>query len=246
MTAVPDPKSFYNETMPRKTGGDYEHARWRTNRILAAQYGMMTDLLHRLVEPKIQQATSILEVGPGPGTWTELLLAANDQASYTLVDISREMLAQAQEKLGGRTNVSLIESDLISFEASQQYEYFFSSRAIEYMSDKRKVCEKISHLLAPGASGAIITKMPKPIFDRLRGRSVSSLHGAQIAPQALVRLLAGTGLVVEGVHIATATMPLIGSASLNELVYWSLKRLSLFFPLSLFAESYIVTFRKPI
>ncbi|MFI5260371.1 MAG: class I SAM-dependent methyltransferase [Candidatus Paceibacteria bacterium] len=244
--AYPDPKSFYNHVMPDKYGSDYESARWRANAFLSAQYQMMVDVLTRLVTPNVRQARSILEVGPGPGTWTKILLGANAEADYTLVDISKEMLGQAREGLSDRTNVLFVESDLLAFESSKEFDFFFSSRAIEYMPDKRRVCAKISSLLAPGAHGAIITKMPKSFFDWLRGRSNSGLHGAQVGPRVLIGFMRENGLVVEKKRIATTTVPLLNSAFLNTAAYRLLKHVPLFFPLSLFAESYIVIFHKPV
>lgn len=243
---TPNPKEFYDTVMPGKLGADYEGARWLKTPLLRAQYAMTAQTIREHVAPASRNAKRIIEVGPGPGTWTALLLAANDVASYTLVDISREMLSLARGRFSQRSNVSFVESDFLSFESEQTYGYFFSSRAIEYMPDKRRACQKIANLLAPGARGAIVTKMPKPLFDRLRGRFVMPLHGAQIAPRALVRFLRESGLVVDGVRLATATVPLIGSALLNMLAYRFLKHVPLFVPLSLFAESYIVTFKKPL
>ena len=241
-----DPKTFYNETMPQKLGGDYESARWEKTPLLAAQYRMMTDMLDRLVIPIAHRTSHTLEVGPGPGTWTNLLLEANPGAQYTLVDISKEMLTQAREGLAGHTNVTFVESDLLAFESSQPFDFFFSSRAIEYMPDKRAVARKIASLLAPCAQGAIITKMPKPWLNRLRSRQVSTLHTGQIMPRNLARILKESGLIVDKIRIATATLPGFGSARANSLVYTLLKHLPLFFSLSLFAESYIVIFRKPL
>jgi ubiquinone/menaquinone biosynthesis C-methylase UbiE len=242
----PNPKEFYDSVMPGKLGKNYEATRWKKTSFLAAQYRMMTDVLNRLIIPNVRQVRRVLEVGPGPGTWTKLLLEANPTAQYTLVDISREMLAQAREALAGRANVAFVESNLLAFEAPQSFDFFFSSRAIEYMPDKSAAMRKIASLLVPGAYGAIVTKMPKPLFDRLRGRPFRALHGAQIGPTALARLLRNNGLVIERIRIATATMPLIGSAPFNEFTYRFLKHFPLFSPFTFFAESYLIIFRKPL
>jgi ubiquinone/menaquinone biosynthesis C-methylase UbiE len=243
--ATPDPKAFYNEVMPSKIGTDYEHARWHSSSLLSAQYWMMQDVLNRWVLPGAQQAGEIVEVGPGPGVWTKVLLGANPSAHYTLVDISREMLSRAREALAGRTNIEFLETDFLALESKQPFDFFFSSRAIEYMPDKKAVVQKISSLLSPGARGALITKMPKPLFDFVRGRSSRAFHSAQISPRALIALCLENGLVVENVRVATATVPFFGFAGLNKIVYQLLRYIPLFFPLSLFVESYVVTFRKP-
>ena len=241
-----DPKSFYNEAMPQKYGSDYEAGRWRATPLLAAQYDMLADMMRREVVPLVRGAKRVVEVGPGPGTWTKLLLEVNSDARYTLVDISEEMLAQARKGLAGHSNVVFVESDLLALESSQTFDFFFSSRSIEYMPDKHEACRKIASLLAPGAQGALVTKMPKPLFDRLRDRSTSALHKGQISPAQLSRLLSEAGVFVERARIATATVPGFGSAALNRLAYAALKRIPLFFPFTLFAESYLVTFRRPL
>ena len=242
----PDPKKFYDDEMEDKLGDDYETARWKSSPLYAAQYAMTADALKTHVLPALRAARTILEVGPGPGTWTKLLLKANPVAQYTLVDISKKMLVQARDGLVDQANVTFVESNLLAFESPQTFDFFFSSRAIEYMSDKRATVEKIASLLVPGGRGALITKMPKPFFDRVRGRASRTLHSAQITPSVLARLMRKEGLIVEKIRIATATMPLIGRAASNELVYRLLKHFPPFFPFTIFAESYLITFRKQL
>jgi ubiquinone/menaquinone biosynthesis C-methylase UbiE len=242
----PDPKGFYNNVMPGKLGLDYEHARWQATPLLSAQYSMMTDVLKRWVLPRMQNSRRVIEVGPGPGVWTKVLLGTNESAQYTLVDISSEMLSRAREALGNRPNVSYVESDFLALSSSEPFDFFFSSRAIEYMPDKKAVIEKIFSLLIPGAGGAVVTKMSKPFFDWLRGRAKRSFHSSQVKPHALRTLLEQQGFVVEEVRIATATAPLFGSAFFNKAMYALLRHVPLFFPCTLFAESYVVTFRKPL
>ena len=243
---APDPKTFYDNVMPKKVRSGYEDARWHANSLLSAQYRMMTDALNRFVVPQVQLVRRVLEVGPGPGTWTKLLLKASSAARYTLVDISQEMLAQARVGLKDYANVQFIERDFLKFESSEPFDFFFSSRAIEYMPDKRATVKKITSLLLPGGRGVIVTKMPKPFFDWMRGRGSRALHGAQIGPATLVGLLRSNGLIIEEIRTTTATVPFIGSASINGLVYRFLRHIPLFFPLTIFAESYLITFRKPL
>lgn len=243
---TPDPKRFYDQTMPDKLGMDYEAARWKANPLLAAQYEMLRQQVGTWAKKHAPNAGRILEVGPGPGTWTKMLLAENPHASYTLVDISSEMLAQAKEALASYPNVSFVESDLAAFTNDEPFDLFFSSRAIEYMPDKELICRRIASLLTPGGEGAIVTKMPKPFFERLRGTSVASLHSGQIGPRALTRLLAEAGLTVTGVRVATATVPGVRSAAFNRFAFALLSRLPLIAPLRIFAESYLVTFTKHV
>lgn len=239
-----DPKSFYNNTMPEKQGQDYEHARWHATPLLEAQFAMMMKTLAKVAVPPVTRATSVLEVGPGPGTWTKILLAANPTARYVLLDISREMLDRARNTLAAHQNITYIEEDLASYVPGEKHDFFFSSRALEYMPDKQKVVSVVANALAPGGEGAIITKMPKEFFYKLRGRIVPEFHRGQIAPHALAQYLRASGLEVLGVRIATATVPGIRSAWLNQLVHSVLLSIPLVPLVSVFAESYAIHFRK--
>lgn len=232
--------------MPQKLGfgGNYEIGRWKANPLLFAQYQMMSDALTHSAVPFVRHARRVLEIGPGPGTWTKMLLEANPTAQYTLVDISKEMLVQARQNLKEQ-NVSFIESDLIALHSSESFDFVFSSRAVEYM-DKQAALAKIASLLVPGGRGVIVTKMPKPFFDRLKNRSISVLHTEQISPTELAHHLKQSGCIVKKVRIATATLPGFNSALANRFVFSLLHRLPLFFPLTLFAESYLVVFQKPL
>lgn len=243
MTRI-DPKSFYDETMPGKLGPDYEVARWKTEPLRAAQYDMHASALRSVVSA-VRGAERILEVGPGPGTWTRMLLTGNPTANYVLVDISHEMLGQARAALSGQSNVSFVESDFLGYTTNQPFDFFFSSRAIEYMPDKQAVARKIASLLRAGGKGAVVTKMPKPFFDRLLGRGVSALHQGQVGPRTFSRALTEAGLKVEGVRIATATVPGIHSPQANRFVFSLLHSMPLLPFLFPFAESYLVTFQKP-
>lgn len=241
----PDPREFYNNVVPEKVGCDYETARWRQSPLVAAQYAMTAETITLYAIPVLQKVKSILEVGPGPGTWTKLLLRANPDARYTLVDISKKMIAQAQTALPENVSISFAESDLMAFSSTESFDGFFSSRAIEYMPDKKAAAEKIASLLASGATGMIITKTPKYFFDRLRGRHVSSLHGSQTAPCALANALLNAGLRITCIRTATATVPVLNSPMLNYFAFRLLRRLPLVFPFTLFSESYCIVFKKP-
>lgn len=56
--------------------------------------------------------TSILDIGTGTGYIPEALLPLFPQSQYYLNDLSSEMLAYAQEKLGQYTNFSFITADM--------------------------------------------------------------------------------------------------------------------------------------
>ncbi len=237
-----DAHTFYTEQVGEAVAGDYEAARWNTSPLKRAQYDMTKEAITRHALPLFSSVPSILEVGPGPGTWTKLLIKENPKASLTLVDLSKDMLGMAREALIGNSQISFVESDFLAFPTNAQYGGFFSSRAIEYF-DYKKAATHVAALLMPGAPGVIITKTPKPLFDFLKNRS-SGMHTTQIAPSALTNVLRSEGFLVRKVRIATATVPGLGSRTLNMLMFRFLTTLPL--PLlSVFSESYMVVFEKP-
>lgn len=199
--------------------------------------------LRRFVVPHAQGARRILEIGPGPGTWTKLLLEVNPDASYVLVDISREMLQRAREALGERANVTYVEGDFAQLQIEGTFDVIFSSRAIEYMQDKAVVAKKIAALLAPHGSAYVVTKTPKPFLDKLIGRKLAPLHQGQVAPRALKKVFRDAGLAVSA-HVATANVPAIDSPKLNAWMYHFLRFYPMTAPFTWFAESYLVTARK--
>lgn len=242
---APDPKTFYNKVMPEKIGGDYENARWHSTPLKEAQYRMTLETVHTQILPLFTNARKIVEVGPGTATWTKIMRMAHPDASYTLVDISSEMLARARTTLASYDNIEFIEADLSTFKPVHQFNGFFSVRAVEYMPDKQVVAHNIAAILSSGANGAIITKMPKPFFDRLRGRGQDDFHSGMASPRVLAQALNEAGLIVKKVRVTAVTVPAFNSAVLNESVFVLLKHIPLVWPLSIFAESYCMTFIKP-
>lgn len=234
-----DPKTFYDERMPAKYGASYEKGRWERTALERAQFWMMERIMRDTVLPFMGTVNRVLEIGPGPGTWTKVLQERNPSAQYTLVDISLMMLAQARERMRG--SVEFIESDWVSFQSERPYDFFFSSRSLEYVNDKREAVAIVARSLKSGGRGVLITKTPKPLFDAWRGRK-TSLHQDQIAPRSLARLLRANGLKVCSVRIATATVPGIGSAAANKAAFNLLRQVPL---IPLFSESYAILFYKP-
>jgi len=239
-----DPKSFYNKTMPEKQGSDYEHARWHADPFLSAQYEMMKSLFKDSISGHVKGAKDILEIGPGPGTWTKEIRNIAPDAQLTLLDISKEMLARAKKNLGEQ-NIVFIEGDFIESKNIGSFDLIFSSRAIEYMEDKSILVKKLWEQTKEGGSVALITKTPKPLLNKIRGRKLSKLHQGQVSVKKLQSLMKGVGFVVSKTRIATATAPGISSPLLNKIIFSLLKNIPLFSPLTIFSESYLLICKKP-
>lgn len=235
---------FYKSLSPDQTKGDYQKTRWDTN-MGRAHFETTQKSIVTHAFPLARTMRRYLELGPGPGTWTKLFVETHPDASLTLVDISEEMLGQAKRELNSDT-IEYVLSDFREYEGhTGAVDFFFSSRAIEYIEDKSMVAGKVSSLLKEGGKGFIITKCGHPVRDSLRGRKLPERHAHQTTPRAFIRELQKAGLKVTSFGIAAVTVPLVHNPALNTLVW----KIAQFLPAALqpyvFAESFWVAFEKP-
>ena len=238
-------KDKYNTLIKDKLKGDYEYDRWFKNELAKAGYEMTKKSIERqLLNRQELKYGSYFELGPGPGTWTRLFLEKNSSAAYTLVDISREMLKLAQEKLVNYVNVKYFEADFYDFKEEKKYDFFFSSRALEYLPDKEKAVKKIYALLNEDGRGAIITKNPRYYLYKLLNRKVPAMHKGQISPRKLEKIFKRTGLKEIKIYPVIMTVPLLKSEFLNRLAYKVLGNVKFNIISRLLAESYMVKFKK--
>lgn len=239
-------KAFYNETMPAKFGDDYERERWFVDPIRRAGYTLTKEAIERhVLSDQSLDPARILELGPGAGTWTKLLVARFPDAYIDILDISKEMLVRAERALGANARMRSIESDVLDWTPEGKYDYFFSSRVLEYISDKKRFCAKVFGALEGGGCGFLITKMPHYERERFLGRKTSDFHSGQIAPGALRDELLAAGFIDVDCYPVTTSIPLLHSAFAN-LIFGRLFARFTLGPVSMFfAESYGVLFRKP-
>jgi len=236
-------KKFYN-TLPQKDqAADYESYRWHKDELAQAGYVMNLNSLNFLIKD-CPENQDYLELGPGAGTWTKVLLKQKLQQTIDLVDISSEMLKQAENNLIDLSNLHYIESDFVNFRPNKKYGVFFSCRAFEYLSDQEGAIRHLAELLNQGAWGLIITKNPRYFFDRLLGRKVVKMHLGQINPFKLKGFLQKYGFNKIEIYPITVTCPLFKSAKLNYLAYKILYRFKYSLISCLFTEAYGIKFRK--
>jgi len=222
----------------------YEFNRWFNKRALYEDYVQ----IHKSLEYHLKglEFTDCLEVGCGPGTWTRFLMLSQPTAIFTLVDISKEMLNQASI-LDNYRVVSIL-SSFKDFKPSKDYDFFFSSRAIEYMTDKELVIKKIINCLRMNSYGFIITKNPNSFGRRLHrflGLKTKLLHTHQICNKELIKLLKKNGSIETWSYpCAVSIVPFF---KLHKLNFWLWKKIhnkQLNWFLELFTECYIVKFSK--
>ena len=237
-----DAKKFYNEIMPTKQGEDYEHARWHSSAIAEVGYEQTKQTIDAFLTAH-SSVSSILELGPGAGTWSKRIRAKYPQAKMTLVDISKEMLGRAKKVLGTE-NVTYIESAFEDFQTQERFDFFLSSRVIEYIDEKDVFAQKLFEVLEPGAKGLIITKLPHYTRMKMQGKKVSALHTGQITPEHLIEILQKVGFSVVKVRPVTVSVPLCKSAMLNTIAGNILRNFSPNMLTATCIESYAVEITK--
>lgn len=238
-------RNHFNEAAKGRISETYEGDRWKIDPRVAAQYECAKAFILEQVVPMVVGKTHVMELGPGPGTWTKYLYEANSKTTFVLLDISREMLARAVTVFPSSAQVETREGDFLSVPLKEgEADFFFSSRAIEYVTDKAKAVARIHSALVSGGEGCIITKMPKKLANLASGRAPGKLHKGQIAPGTLKDLLAAEGFTAIYLYPVTFGVPLLRSASADRFVSVLFHRTKLNWLSGFFAESYAVTFRK--
>lgn len=238
-------KETFDEEIQDKFKHDYEYHRWFEKRIDRDRF----DIMKKTISFHLKDISykKCFELGPGPGTWTKVLKEHEPDAQCTLLDISQKMKEQFFRNVEGTENISY---EIGAFEDYRlrkgRFDFFFSSRAIEYILDKKMVLKKVYSLLVPGGVGMIITKTPHYMKMQLLGQSTSWHHKNQIYPNDFVGLVGKLGFTDIEVYPVIIYIPIFGKIRLVNRILWRLLyrlRLSIF--IQWITESYIVVFKKP-
>ena len=241
-----DIKEMYNKDVKQETKGEYEFFRWFSNKETKTDYKMTHDSIwFHLRDIKFKIG---LELGPGPGTWTKLLLKKNPSAELLLVDISIEMLKQSEKNLKGKGKIKYKEQNFSNLEISKKFDLFFSSRAIEYIINKQEVVKKIKSLLNKNGTAIIITKLPHPLklkFRKLIYKKINKEHTERIGPSPLKDLLIRNGFRDIEIYpvIMPPKMPIVCS-SLRFFIFKLFYKKQLNFFSRRLSESYLIKFKK--
>lgn len=92
----------------------------------------------------------ILEIGCGTGVLTELLLEHFPTAMIHAMDVSKEMIAQAQRRLSAHNRVRWFTSDLRTFDAPVSYPLVVSSSSMHWISPIEDGLSRAADLLESG------------------------------------------------------------------------------------------------
>jgi ubiquinone/menaquinone biosynthesis C-methylase UbiE len=150
------------EDLIGELGEKYLFHRWGDHPVKRSHYRHTKRAIEAIFDKQVGQVDNLLEVGCGPGVWTDIML--QHAKKVTLFDISEEMLKVARNKYRTNANVkAFVQGDYIADanKLSEKFDVIFSARALEYMSDKKKMVTQSHELLKPGGSLIIITKNPE-------------------------------------------------------------------------------------
>lgn len=100
----------------------------------------------------LPDAARILDIGAGTGLFSYFIYQQRPELHYTLVDISGDMLAVAEERFYGLDNFSYKELDFATEDLPGKYDIIISGLSIHHLEDagKAKVYQKIYEALNPG------------------------------------------------------------------------------------------------
>ncbi len=106
-----------------------------------------------------REARSVLDVGCGNGAYLERLRTFFPEKTYVGIDVSPELIA------AGRNNpslegVTLVESDLYDYTASEPFDAIVLRLVLQHFSDPARLLNKLSQLLC--ANGRLFVLEPDP------------------------------------------------------------------------------------
>lgn len=189
-------KDYYDSFL-KQLPDDYKTARWFSSPPAKLDYKQTRRSLEAALGPAT--FTSILEIGPGDGVWTDLIIGKAEK--ITLLDQSIEMLKRAQDRLKEHSHISYEQTDFLAFNSTQSSDLIFAIRCFEYFEDKDAAVAKFATLLVPGGKLILVTKNPDHIkMNKVQERE---LHSGQITKADLVSLLKEHNFIVEPVISAT-------------------------------------------
>lgn len=127
-------------------------------------YQQEVDLMMSMLE--INESMTILDAGCGTGNFTIKL--AESGAHVVGIDISEEMIHQAQKKLSNQETIQFVPMDIYQLEfPDQTFDIVVSMTAFEFIDQAKKAFEELYRVLKPGGQLLIGTITKSGSWGRL-------------------------------------------------------------------------------
>lgn len=120
---------------------------------LQDQAATLAELLHH--DTRYPDGSVVLEAGCGVGAQTVTLAAGSPGARFVAIDMSRESLALAADRVraAGLTNVELRQADIFSLPfAAASFDHLFVCFVLEHLARPEAAFEALKALLRPGGT----------------------------------------------------------------------------------------------
>lgn len=138
----------------------YQNLRWFKTRLTRLEYSQTEQALLAELHPSEQGR--YLEIGCGPGTWTKVVAAR--AAEVIAIDISANMLEQAQKYIGDLGHVTYVHGDAAEYQPEGQLTGLFSFRVLEYVTGWQNLLTRAAEHIEPGGRVTICTKTPVSVY----------------------------------------------------------------------------------
>lgn len=186
-------RDYYNQHL-QGLDKDYIDERWFSSKVTEFDYWETRKTLQHAL--RAQKEGDILEIGPGDGVWTDLMLPLKKRLA--LLDQSEEMIKRAQKRLAEHADITYYTGDFSTTPIDGTFDLIFAVRCFEYFENKERDVEKMHALLNDNGRLIIVTKNRSYVSP-----SRKKLHTGQLTKKEMVALLRSKGFAVEGVYATT-------------------------------------------
>ena len=165
----------------------------------------------RVLELLPEALGRVADIGCGPGVMTEAVRERG--GTFEGIDLSPEMIREAQEKFAGREGVTFRQGSIEAIDLSDAtYDQVICMAVIEYLTAPHRALAEIARILKPGGT-AIITTPKRTHIDRFTIaattpiRAVARAFGAgsadtlprlRLQPDELDEAALSAGLIYDG------------------------------------------------
>lgn len=122
-------------------------------RMLGKVMAVSNRKMHRAVMAELGDAGRVLEIGFGSGAQLDMISSRYPGAKLYGIDISEDMLVQAEKRLGARAQLSLCDCEKTVF-ADSSFDAVISTDTCYFWNEPRRVLAEIGRISVP--SGRLI------------------------------------------------------------------------------------------